>query len=845
MMLRWTCFVVISLALSGCIGDDADPDPVSNQNPEITSIAPEVDIEVGQEFQYDVDGNDVDNDTLSYSLCAEPPAGAVIDSDNGLLSWTTDTVGENSVCVQVDDGNGGIAQQSFIVSVIEPQTSAQTPILKLSQQSLSFGSNDTSRSFDLSNLGNGTLSWSATESSGWLSISPEEGDITSGTNSINVTVNRSNLVRGEYTGTINVASNGGNASVSVSMQAPNNVPKITSNIPVTSIGSGKTFKYNVTGSDADSDALSYSLCGTPPTGATMSDSGFLSWTAGMAGDVALCVQVSDGNGGAVQQKFTVTVTTTQEPSELQLSQQSLNFGAVDTTRTFTITNMGGGVLSWVLTRDEAWTSATPPVGSVEAGGSKTITVTVDRSGLANGTYTDKVNIAYNGKNKVVSVTIVVGDSGSDTEAPNNTTEDNFVNNGDSSVSGSSVILSLSATDNIGVTRTLIKDQKCSESAPADPAQSSDGWIDFVNHQSYNFMGSYSIGDEVCVYVWFKDAAGNISSVKSDGINLVASGGDSAAPYDVSLIINGGDTSTSSKTVTLNLSAKDDNGVTAYYVSENSAPPLLNDAAWISVASTETYSKDHSFTLSDGDGVKMVYGWFKDAADNLSNVANDAITYNEPSGGGGSNVFDVDLTLGNAGGGVRTGGDWDNGWRVTGNNQRIVFDAGRKIKNGYIETTFTINQNPWSANPTGNMSKNNFFGAYESSSLSHFEPGALVYMRQGKESYDFGVWKAGVGNLVDRLNDYEGFMEGKIGNSNDWKVDDTTVHTIKMTWNNGDVFYSGTGDGTQVVWHDVLRQGGYRVDDLQYGYIGLDKSYSDNRGVPGLRFKSFKMVDLDK
>lgn len=59
------------------------------------------------------------------------------------------------------------------------------------------------------------------------------------------------------------------------------------------------------------------------------------------------------------------------------------------------------------------------------------------------------------------------------------------------------------------------------------------------------------------------------------------------------------------------------------------------------------------------------------------------------------VFDVDLTRGNAGAGAVTGGVWDKGWRTTGaTNERIVFDAGRPITNGFLEASLTINRAPW-------------------------------------------------------------------------------------------------------------------------------------------------------
>ncbi len=56
------------------------------------------------------------------------------------------------------------------------------------------------------------------------------------------------------------------------------------------------------------------------------------------------------------------------------------------------------------------------------------------------------------------------------------------------------------------------------------------------------------------------------------------------------------------------------------------------------------------------------------------------------------VFDTDLRQGpaafDAGKGTARGGEWRDGWRVTGNDQRLVWDAGYPVKNGYFEFWLT-------------------------------------------------------------------------------------------------------------------------------------------------------------
>ncbi|OGX56353.1 MAG: hypothetical protein A2460_03295 [Omnitrophica WOR_2 bacterium RIFOXYC2_FULL_43_9] len=77
-------------------------------------------------------------------------------------------------------------------------------------------------------------------------------------------------------------------------------------------------------------------------------------------------------------------------------------------------------------------------------------------------------------------------------------------------------------------------------------------------------------------------------------------------------------------VTLNLSATDNVGVTGYYVSESSTAPTATQTGWVSVTSTTNYLASISYTLSSGDGLKTLYGWYKDGSDNISNITSDSI-----------------------------------------------------------------------------------------------------------------------------------------------------------------------------------------------------------------------------
>jgi len=103
------------------------------------------------------------------------------------------------------------------------------PILVVSPTTLNFGTMFTSMTFQISNGGSGTLTWTITESPDkpWLtSFTPASG---TGNATVSVTVDRSLLTSNSDTGTLLVSSNGGNQTVIVL------ISKIPGGVPITPV----------------------------------------------------------------------------------------------------------------------------------------------------------------------------------------------------------------------------------------------------------------------------------------------------------------------------------------------------------------------------------------------------------------------------------------------------------------------------------------------------------------------------------------------------------------------------------------------------------------------------------
>ena len=131
--------------------------------------------------------------------------------------------------------------------------------------------------------------------------------------------------------------------------------------------------------------------------------------------------------------------------------------------------------------------------------------------------------------------------------------------------------------------------------------------------------------------------GHIPILFADGRVLVVGGptaselyipspaSDTTPPSNPSVVISSGAAKTSSRNVTLTLSATDNTGVFRYYASESPTAPLSVLSTWMPIASTTNYSGVVPFTLSPGAGAKTVYVWFKDVAGNMSAVTSASIT----------------------------------------------------------------------------------------------------------------------------------------------------------------------------------------------------------------------------
>jgi RHS repeat-associated protein len=98
-----------------------------NHHPQVTTTPITTGTE-GQAYSYPVIATDVDSNTLTFSLTTSP-TGMTINPATGLIQWTLpSTGGPFAVTVNVSDGKGGAASQSFQLAINHNPQISSTPI---------------------------------------------------------------------------------------------------------------------------------------------------------------------------------------------------------------------------------------------------------------------------------------------------------------------------------------------------------------------------------------------------------------------------------------------------------------------------------------------------------------------------------------------------------------------------------------------------------------------------------------------------------------------------------------------------------------------------------------------
>ncbi len=205
---------------------------------------------------------------------------------------------------------------------------------------------------------------------------------------------------------------------------------------------------------------------------------------------------------------TITVTYARAPTVI--TGGTTNVTSNSATLTGTVNPDGLSATMW-FEYDTISGSYSSKSATQNVSGSSDVTVSIPISGLSPAKTHYYRIVAQNAAGTTNGTEMIFATP--DTAAPNCSIS---INNGDSYTKSPTVILTLSATDDIGVTGYYLS------TSSTIPLATAADWTAVTSTASYTTSIPYTLSsgdDSKTLYVWYKDAAGNVSSVTSDDIIL--------------------------------------------------------------------------------------------------------------------------------------------------------------------------------------------------------------------------------------------------------------------------------------------------------------------------------------
>ncbi len=394
------------------------------------------------------------------------------------------------------------------------------------------------------------------------------------------------------------AGNVGGQSKSVTISLPDtSAPAVTLTIPASATSLTVAITVSATDNTGVAGYMVNESATTPAAGATgWSASPPTSYTFASAGAKTLHAWAKDAAGNVGGQSKMITITIPVSDTTAPAVTLSMPSSAASLTVAITVSATDNvGVVGYLVNESATapaataggWTASAPASYTFASAGARTLYAWAkDAAG----------NIG--GQSKPITITIPV----SDATAPAVTLSM------PSSAASLTVAITVSATDNVGVTGYMVN-----ESATA-PAASAGGWTASAP-ASYTFAHAST----VTLYAWAKDAAGNVGG-QSKSVTITIPVSDLIPPSVTAFSIPA---TSSSLTVTItSLSATDNVGVAGYLVSENPGTPSADSTLWKSSVPT-------SYAFSTA-GDKLLYAWAKDAAGNVSAPESASTTISTPA-----------------------------------------------------------------------------------------------------------------------------------------------------------------------------------------------------------------------
>jgi len=290
------------------------------------------------------------------------------------------------------------------------------PVLWVTPSQLIFNETLIEDTVSVRNNGTGVLPWSVTDDlPGWLRVTPMSGSATpENPSEVAVRARSAGLSVGTYTHNIKINGSDRVLAVLVLSSPP---PELQLDPPELDFGETQTggsfeirnnggaplFWTAVTAGKPNWLNLVSAASGETPAGGTSTVTLNVSRNLLTPGVYAYSLPLfTNGGDGSVEVKMTVPGQT------LRVTPAEVDFGPAGVTDSILLENTGGFTLNWVIADDlPAWLSAEPLSGALEPGASVEVGLSVDRTGLPAGAYSQTIQVASNGGSATVEARIEV------------------------------------------------------------------------------------------------------------------------------------------------------------------------------------------------------------------------------------------------------------------------------------------------------------------------------------------------------------------------------------------------------------------------------------------------------
>lgn len=324
-----------------------------------------------------------------------------------------------------------IAPAGMVLAALGLAGCPAAPSLSVTPAAVVINADQNASEIQITNIGAGTLNWTAAESLSWLSLenvtpgadkqaNSVSGSLTSGVNAVRLVVSRTGLEGGNVSGDITITSNGGTRTVRVTaiVTTPAELQVSTSNLTFGATLDSLQFTVKNRGAGTVSWSLDIPyadgeiewLDATPTSGSLTAGGAETTITATVnredlpAGSFTKNIVITSASGSQ-----TVTASIIVPP--LEVRPPSVDFGVVFGTgqQSLALYNKTFSALPYTVTvatdNGGNWLSAPTALPPVPAKGNLAVTLTANANGLAPSTYTGQVTVALADNSYQVTVPV--------------------------------------------------------------------------------------------------------------------------------------------------------------------------------------------------------------------------------------------------------------------------------------------------------------------------------------------------------------------------------------------------------------------------------------------------------